>query len=69
MIITMMKPVSVEINPGDTVELIYDGGGFPKFVTVRRLTVRNGLIYAVFSNDTWRPLSSFNRTWKKVENA
>lgn len=68
MIITMMKPVTVDIKPGDEVRLLrgeYVRRGV--VVTVRRITVRDGLTYAVFSNHTWRPMSSYGRTWEKVE--
>ena len=73
MIITMMKPVSIDVKPGDQVELMYDGCGKPitlerrRYTAVLRLTERDGLVYAVFYNNTWRPISSYGRTWKKVE--
>lgn len=68
MIITMMKPVTVDIKPGDNVKLYFDSyGGFGVVASVRRITVRNGMTYVVFDNNTWRPMSTYGRTWEKIE--
>lgn len=71
MIITMMKPVSIDIKPGDKVEIQfrYRCKRQLRDVIVRRLVETDHGTYAVLSNHTWRPLSSYGRTWKKVEDA
>lgn len=71
MIISVMKPVSVDIKPGDDVLLTekWDAVPFGRRATITRITETRGRIYAVLSNDTWRPITSYGRTWKKVEDA
>jgi hypothetical protein len=68
-IIRTFKPVTFDINPGDDVLFTceYDSVPFTHRTRVKRITEREGLLYVVFANHTWRPLSSFNRTWKKAE--
>lgn len=34
-----------------------------KVVTVRRMVETKYGVYAVFSDDTWRPLTTYNKTW------
>lgn len=60
-----LVPTEVELVPGDTAVLIDNGLRLEK-VTVIRI-VEQDKPYAVFDNGTWRPLSSYHKTWLKVE--
>lgn len=70
MIVRVMTPVAIEIKPGDKVLFTKkrDALPFARSATVTRLTETNGHTFAVLSNCTWRPITSYGRTWKKVEN-
>ena len=65
--ITYSKPITVDIKPGDEVELKIECCSriFLEIAKVKRITERDGLIYVVFDNDTWRPFRTYGRTWWK----
>ena len=62
------RAVEISIKPGDTVEINYPykTRKFRKRVQIRRLVETEAGVYVVFSNNTWRPLSSYGATWVKV---
>lgn len=66
--ITYSKPITVDIKPGDDVELKInnDFRVFLEITKVRRITERDGLLWVVFTNNTWRPFRTYGRTWWKV---
>ena len=61
------KTEKKDIKPGDEVELKieYNPRRFLELVKVRRITERDGLLYVVFDNNTWRPFHIYGRTWWK----
>ena len=60
-------PVEITVNVGDRV--VFDFTSCPRRngYTVRRLVETKHGVYAVFDNDTWRPMSTYGITWKKVD--
>ena len=60
-------PVEVDLNIGDKV--VFDFTTCPRRsgYTVRRLVETEYGVYAVFNNGTWRPMSTYGKTWRKVE--
>ena len=60
--VKVTKEVEVELNPGDVV--ILDGYNT---TGIRRLVETYNNTYAVFHNETWRPLSTYGKTWRKKE--
>lgn len=55
-------PTEVEVNVGDTAVLIKDSLELEKVKVVKVAeTPRGG--YAAFDNNTWRPFSSYHKTW------
>ena len=66
--ITFFRPVTVNIKPGDEVELRVDNDSriLLEFTKVRRITEREGLLWVVFENNTWRPFRTYGLTWWKV---
>ena len=68
--VTYKTTATVEIKPGDTVLLTYQRGGKTvkeRRATVRRLTETNHHVFAVFNRGEWRPVTTYNKTWWKVE--
>lgn len=69
--VTYKTTATVEIKPGDKVLLTYrDNKGRivrERRATVVRLVESNLHTYAVFSRNEWRPVSTYNKTWWKVE--
>lgn len=69
--VTYKTQATVEIKPGDKVLLTYREKG--KIVkecktTILRLTETNHHVFAVFNHrGEWRPVSTYNKTWWKVE--
>lgn len=60
--VNMNTKVKIELKPGDTVRcLIYN----EDFI-VRRVVESESNVYAVFGQ-MWRPMSTYGRTWRKVE--
>jgi hypothetical protein len=67
-LVKQVRYVEVELLPGDKVEL--DGiekSYFGRPYRIVRLVENGNHVYAVFNNDTWRPLSTYGITWRKVE--
>lgn len=65
--VTMYRPTEVTLNVGDKVEFDFTMSPRRNGYAVRRLVeTRNGL-YVVFNNNTWRPMSTYGKTWRKVE--
>lgn len=58
---------TVNINPGDE---FYVGCKLINYVRktlkVRKIVETGNGIHVVFSDDTWRPLTTYNTTWWKV---
>lgn len=66
-LVKQVRYVEVEILPGDKVEVDWMYAGFRKVFQVRKL-VETGLhTYAVLSNGTWRPMTTYGITWRKVD--
>lgn len=55
-------PTITEIKPGDKVIANYQ-----KELTVCKMIETASGIRAVFTNGTWRPMTTYNDTWKKKE--
>ncbi len=67
--ITYSKPITVDIKPGDDIELRIDCHNpriFLEFTKVKRITERDGLLWVVFTNNTWRPFRTYGTTWWKT---
>ena len=60
------RAVEVKLSPGDRVELRSRGGGYNRHVIIKKLVESVEGVYAVFSDHTWRPLSSYGYSWVKV---
>lgn len=56
----------IYIKPGDKVKLDIDCSPFGRPTTVKRLVETRHGVYVVFTNSTWRPLSTHGITWEKV---
>lgn len=61
-------PTTTEIKPGDKVVVNFD---LPKalqreLVVFKMIETASG-IRAVFTNGTWRPMTTYNETWRKKE--
>ena len=68
MIIDVSTPKYVHIEPGDVVELSVDGWwNLAHNTTVRRVVESKYHTYVVLDNNTWRPMSSYGVTWRKVK--
>lgn len=68
--VTYKTQATVEIKPGDKVMLIYRKNGKvvrERKATIVRLTETNNHVFAVFSRGEWRPVTTYNKTWWKVE--
>lgn len=63
--VNVLKPTEIELKPGDKVELDFKYGA-PSKVYVRRLVETHCHTYAVLSNSTYRPMSTYGFTWRKV---
>lgn len=64
--VNVLKPTEIELKPGDKVELDFKYGYCAK-VYVRRLVETHCQTYAVLSNSTYRPMSTYGITWRKVD--
>lgn len=56
-------PTLTEIKPGDKVIANYQ----KEELTVCKMIETASGIRAVFTNGTWRPMTTYNDTWKKKE--
>lgn len=69
--VDVLVPCSIELKPGDEVILNLDKikgeVSTVRLYRVKRLVETKSGSYAVFNNRTWRPMSTYNITWKKVE--
>jgi hypothetical protein len=63
--VNVLKPTEIELKPGDQVELDVKYGA-PRKVYVIRLVESLHKTYAVLSNGTYRPMSTYGFTWRKV---
>ena len=60
-------PEKITVNVGDRV--VFGFTSCPRrngYEVVRLVETVNG-VYAVFNNGTWRPMSTYGITWRKVE--
>ena len=64
--VNVLAPTEIELKPGDKVEIDFYNNYWCRTVTVRRLVETGCHTYAVLSNSTYRPMSTYNRTWRKV---
>ena len=64
--VNVLKPVEIELKPGNMVEIDFNYG-CPAIVTVMRLVETRNKTYAVLSNCTYRPISTYGFTWRKVQ--
>lgn len=56
--VTVRCPKEIDLKPGYTVRLRSGGD-----VIINRIVETRYHIYVVLSNGTWRPLSSYGKTW------
>ena len=59
----------IEIKPGDLVVLDdseWWGLNGHHHIYVKRVVENRNGVYAVFTNNTWRPMSTHGITWEKV---
>lgn len=66
--VKVTKEVEIELKPGDRVAL--DGltqSLIGRPYRIKRIIENANQTYVVFSNYTWRPLSTYGKTWRKVE--
>ena len=61
--VTVKKETYEEIKVGDEVVLDYNPD---KIVRVRKMVETKNGVYAVFSNRTWRPTTTYGYTWAKL---
>lgn len=61
MIVRVMCPVNMELKPGDNIITI-DGD---TTTIVKMVETRYGT-RAVLANNTWRPTTTYNKTWWKA---
>lgn len=64
--VVVTLPVEIELCPGDKVILMDEFCQNQVEETIVRLTETEWGTYAVFTNDTWRPITSYGLTWRKV---
>ena len=63
MMIDIIKTETITIKPGDKVRI--DTSVKP--VTILKVIENRDRLYAVLSNCTWRPFSTYGETWFKIE--
>lgn len=63
MLIDIVKTETINIKPGDEVQT----NTRVKPVKVIKVIENRDRLYAVLSNGTWRPFSTYGVTWLKVE--
>ena len=64
--VVVTLPVEIELSPGDKVILFDEWFQTKTESRIVRLTETEWGTYAVFSNDTWRPITSYGVSWRKV---
>ena len=65
--VTMYVPKEISVNVGDRVNFKFTA--YPRrcgYTVVRLVETKYG-VYAVFDNGTWRPMSTYGKTWWKVD--
>lgn len=55
-------PTEISLKPKDAVYLIEER----KNTWIKRIVETSHGVYVVLYNDTWRPLTTYGRTWKKI---
>ena len=61
-------PTVTEIKPGDKVITNFTlRENLRRELTVRKMIETTTGIRAVFTNGSWRPMTTYNETWKKKE--
>lgn len=63
MLIDIIKTETINIKPGDEVRI----DTRVKPVKIIKVIENRDRLYAVLSNRTWRPFSTYGITWRKVE--
>ena len=56
---------TIELNAGDRVELL-NSEIYGERATVKRVVESRKMTYAVLTNNTYRPITSYGRTWRKL---
>lgn len=65
--VNAMVTKDVMLKPGDRVELDGLTSGFlNRPFTITRVVENRKQTYVVFNNSTWRPLSTYGKTWEKI---
>lgn len=60
-------PVEVNLNPGDRVNFEFTLNPRRSGYYIRRIVETNNGVYVVFNNNTYRPMSTYGKTWWKVD--
>jgi hypothetical protein len=63
--VNVLKPTEIELKPRDKVEIDFNKP-WVKVTYVVRLVESLHKTYAVLSNGTYRPMSTYGFTWRKV---
>ena len=64
--VMIKTPYVAEVKPGDMVTLnLHRPVRDQKQTTVYKMVETSKGVYAVFNNGTWRPMSTYNETWRK----
>lgn len=61
MIVRVMCPVNVELKPGDRITTIRG-----RELTIDKMVETRYGTRVVFTNGTWRPTTTYNKTWSKA---
>lgn len=69
MLVDVLVPSKIDLKPGDRVEIDYTYRKSRNGYYIRRIVETSKHTYVVFTNDTWRPITSYGKTWWKVGEA
>lgn len=67
--VTITNYVDVDLKPGDKVFFLRNAKDEIRtnMGVISKMVETPSGVYAVFTNGTWRPVSTYNETWWKVE--
>lgn len=65
--VTVLAPTEIELKVGDEVEIDIHQKSWTRKVVITKLIETNKGTYAVFDNWTFRSITSYGRTWRKVD--
>lgn len=66
MLVNVLTPSEIDLKPGDRVEFDHTYETRRNGYYIRRIVETSKHTYAVFNNCTWRPITSYGKTWWKV---